>query len=82
MPYFLVGIRGNPALGAGLLARSGIQNLVSLDDAPGTLTARLTADDGESAAQRVRAALEGEAFTVEETQPEPQQPRPQTDLAS
>ncbi|MEK6271471.1 MAG: hypothetical protein AABM42_02335 [Actinomycetota bacterium] len=64
MPYFLVGIRGDPARGAGLLAKAGIQNVVHLDDAPRTLTARLSAADGESAVQRVRSALEGEAFTI------------------
>ncbi len=47
-----------------LLAKQGIQNLVH--DAPRTLTARLSANDGESAVRRVRAALEGEAFTVED----------------
>jgi hypothetical protein len=64
MPYFLVGIRGDPAHAAGLLAKSGIQNVV--DDAPRMLTARLSADDGASAVQRVRAALEGEPFRVED----------------
>jgi hypothetical protein len=46
------------------LARQGIQNLVH--DAPQTLTARISADDGETAVRRVRAALEGEPFTVED----------------
>ena len=64
MPYFLVEVRGDPARAAGLLALQGIQNLVS--DAPRTLTARLSADDGEGAMRRVRAALEGEPFTVED----------------
>jgi hypothetical protein len=64
MPYFLVEVRGDPARAAGLLALRGIQNLVH--DAPRTLTARLSADDRESAVQRVRAALDGEPFTVEE----------------
>jgi hypothetical protein len=64
MPYFLVEVRGDPARAAGLLARQGIQNLVH--DSPRTLTARLSADDGESAVRRVRAALEGEPFTVED----------------
>jgi hypothetical protein len=47
------------------LAKAGIQNVVDLDDAPRRLTARLSAAEGESAVQRVRSALEGEAFTVE-----------------
>ncbi len=64
MPYYLVEVRGDPARGAGLLARQGIQNLVA--DASQTLTARLSADDGDTAVRRVRAALEGEAFTVED----------------
>jgi hypothetical protein len=64
MPYYLVEVRGDPARGAGLLARQGIQNLVA--DASQTLTARLSADDGDTAVRRVRAALEGEPFTVED----------------
>lgn len=64
MPYFLVEVRGDPARAAGLLARQGIQNLVH--DAPQTLTARLSADDRATAVGRVRAALEGEPFTVED----------------
>ena len=64
MPYYLIEVRGDPARAAGLLALQGIQNLVH--DAPRTLTARLSADDGESAVRRVRAALEGEPFTVED----------------
>jgi hypothetical protein len=72
MPYYLVGIRGDPARGAGLLAKAGIQNLVANEG----ITARLVAEDGERAVQRVRAALEGEPFTVEEAQPESQQATP------
>jgi hypothetical protein len=64
MPYFLIEVRGDPARAAGLLAKSGIQNLVH--DAPQTVTARLSADDGDTAVRRVRAALEGEPFTVED----------------
>jgi hypothetical protein len=63
VPYFRVEIKGDVARGAGLLARAGIQNVV--DDAPRTLTARLSAQDGEAAVSRVRAALKGEAFRVE-----------------
>jgi hypothetical protein len=62
MPYFLVCIRGDPARAAGLLARAGIQNLVADEG----VTARLVAENGEKAVQRVRAALEGEPFTVED----------------
>jgi hypothetical protein len=83
MPYFVVEVRGDPARAAGFLALQGIQNLVrvqhtspegSADDAPG-LMARLSADAGASAVQRVRAALEGEPFTVEhDPRPEPEVP--------
>jgi hypothetical protein len=72
MPYFLVWIRGDPARAAGLLARAGIQNLVANEG----ITARLVAEDGERAVQRVRAALESESFTVAEAQPESQQAAP------
>jgi hypothetical protein len=64
MPYFLVEVQGDPARAAGRLALQGIQNVVH--DAPQTLTARLSANDREAAVRRVRAALEGEAFTVED----------------
>jgi hypothetical protein len=37
------------------------------------VTARLAAEDGERAVERVRAALGGEEFTVAEPQPESQQ---------
>jgi hypothetical protein len=59
-------VRGDPARAAGLLAKAGIQNLV----ADGGVTARLVAEDGEKAVQRVRAALEGEPFTVEAAEQE------------
>jgi hypothetical protein len=47
MPYYLVGIRGDPAQAAGLLAKGGIENVVDVrhtspetaDDAPRMLTA-------------------------------------------
>ena len=62
--YFLVEVRGDPARAAGLLARSGIQNLVqrcpSDTDRPPQRRRR-----GERGAS-VRAALEGEPFTVED----------------
>jgi hypothetical protein len=66
MPYFLVRIQGDPHQAAGLLAVAGIQNLVADEG----VTARLVAEDGEKAVQRVRAALEGEEFTIAEAQPE------------
>jgi hypothetical protein len=67
MPYFLVGIRGDPARAAGLLAKAGIQNLVADEG----VTARLVAENGENAVQRVRAALEGEPFEVEAAEQAP-----------
>jgi hypothetical protein len=66
MPCFLIEVRGDTARAARLLGWQGIQNLVH--DAPQTLTARLSADDGETAVRRVRAALEGEPFTVEDAE--------------
>jgi hypothetical protein len=78
MPYFLVGIRGNADRGAGLLAKAGIQSVSShaywvgpegsAEDAPVQgLTARLRAEDAARAIARVRGALEGEPFTVEDS---------------
>jgi hypothetical protein len=64
MPCFLVWIRGDPGRAAGLLAVHGIQNLVADEG----VTARLVAEDGERAVQRVRTALEGEEFTIAEAQ--------------
>ena len=54
MPYFLVPIEA-PDIDRvrGLLAVQGIQNA-------GHVSARLSAEDAESAAERVRRALEGE----------------------
>ena len=54
MPHFLVAIRGEDARAAGLLAVAGIQNVVTDDG----IAARLRADDGEQAVERVRAALD------------------------
>jgi hypothetical protein len=72
MPYYLIWIRGYPARAAGLLAKAGIQNVVSEDaedakDAParGDVAARLSAESAELALERVRQTLEGEPFTVE-----------------
>jgi hypothetical protein len=66
MPYFLVPIRGDRDRAAGLLAVAGIQNVLDA----GGVSARLAANDLESAAGRVRAALEGEPFAVGEPRPE------------
>ncbi len=66
MPYFLIDIEGDADRAAGLLAVNGIQNLVAEG-----VTARLVAEDGERALQRVRAALEGEGFTIGDAQLEP-----------
>jgi hypothetical protein len=82
MPYFLVPIRGNPDQAAGLLAKAGIQNVVSLADSAGfevpagnvparRVAARLSAESAKLAAERVRRALEGEPFTVGVARPEP-----------
>ena len=65
MPVYIVPIQGDPHRARGLLAVRGIQNLAG-DPA----AARLRADDPESAAERVRDALEGEAFTVGEAREE------------
>jgi hypothetical protein len=82
MPYFLVPIRGNPDRAAGLLAKAGIQHVISLADSAGAevpaghvparaVAARLSAESGKLAADRVRRALEGEPFTVGVARPEP-----------
>jgi len=67
MPYFLVRIQGGPARARGLLAIQGIQNIVTDD---GEVAARLQADEGKLAVERVQAALAGESFTVGEPEPE------------
>jgi hypothetical protein len=61
MRYFRIRVEGDAHRAAGLLAKSGIQNLV--DDEG--VTARLVAEDGQRAVPRVQEALEGEPFTVE-----------------
>ena len=77
MPYFLIGIQGNADRGAGLLAKAGIQNIASSAHWMGTkgpdqeapvqgVTARLRANDAETAVRRVRDALRGEPFTIED----------------
>jgi hypothetical protein len=59
MPYYLVPIQGDVDRARGLLAVAGIQNT-------GHVSARLSAEDRESAEERVRRALEGEPFRVGE----------------
>ncbi len=66
MPHFLVAIYGDPARAAGFLAVAGIQNVVTDDG----IAARLRADTGEGAVERVQAALDGEPFAVGEAQQE------------
>ncbi|HXF00297.1 MAG TPA: hypothetical protein VN458_08110 [Solirubrobacterales bacterium] len=61
MPHYLVDVRGDAHRAAGLLALAGIQNLVAEEG----VIARLSAENGERAVERVRAALEGEPFTAE-----------------
>ena len=68
MPHFLVRIGGDVDRVAGFLAVAGIQNLRTEEG----VRARLSAEDGEKAVQRVRAALEGESFTVAVVTPEPE----------
>jgi hypothetical protein len=65
VPYYLVALRGDLALGAELLAKAGIQKVVRLDDPPQKLTARVSATNGASATERVLSALGDEPFTIE-----------------
>jgi hypothetical protein len=54
VPYFLIPIEATDVDRVrGLLAVAGVQNV-------GNVSARLSADDAESATDRVRRALEGE----------------------
>jgi hypothetical protein len=76
VPRYFVGIHGDPGRAAGLLAKVGIQNVGSsaywvgrgsAEDAPvKRATARLSADNPEQAVERLRAALAGEPYTVED----------------
>ncbi len=68
MPYFLVGIRGDPARAAGLLAKSGIQNVLAKDvPVRGDIAARLSAESAELAIECVLTALGDEPeFTIED----------------
>jgi hypothetical protein len=76
MSRYFVGIHGDPDRAFGLLAKAGIQSLGSsaywlgrgsAEDAPiKRATARLPADSPEEAVERVRGALAGEPFTVED----------------
>jgi hypothetical protein len=86
MPYFLVTIRGNADRAARLLAKARIQNVPSQSVWIGpdgsaeyppfpSVSAGLSTDDAESAVRRVRAALEGEPFTVEDAREEPESSR-------
>jgi len=60
--FYLVEFQGgNPGRAAGLLARSGIQNVNYLEN---TVAARLRAEDAESAVARVEGALAGEQFVI------------------
>ena len=59
--YFLVTIIGDHHRAAGLLAKVGIQNLFNTMDVD-RVTARLSADSADAAVDRVRRALEGDAF--------------------
>ena len=61
--HFLVELRGDAHQAMGLLAAAGIQNLVSSDDPTGRLIARVSADDLDTAADRVRAAV-GDGYIV------------------
>jgi hypothetical protein len=67
VPYFLVGIRGNPDRAAVLLDAAGIQNVLA-KDAPveGDVAARPRATSAEAGIECVLAALEGDGFTVED----------------
>jgi hypothetical protein len=70
MPYYLVGIKGDPHLAAGLLAKAGIQNVLAKDaNVDGHIAARLSAASAELAAERVRQAV-GEPFAVGDAQHE------------
>jgi hypothetical protein len=60
VPYFLVPIvAADPHRVRGVLALKGITNV-------GNLSARLQAEDAESAERRVRLALEGELVALRE----------------
>jgi len=75
--FFLVEIRGDGYRAMGLLAKVGIQNLYNVGDpaSRGQGTARLSADDPDSAVERVRHALDGSAlggsgFSIGDVRPE------------
>ena len=70
MPHFLIAIRGaNVRRVRGLLAAHGIQNVVREGD-EGAVTARLNAESSEEAADRVRAAIGSEPYTLDRPEPE------------
>jgi hypothetical protein len=56
----------------GLLAKQGIQNIVSSEPTE-LVTARISADNPETARGRVLAALSGEDFTIEGVRVEDQE---------
>ena len=66
MPHFLVDIRGDAHRAMGLLAKAGVQNVVSRDDPMEQVAARVSSDNPEAAKGRVLSALGGEPFTLAE----------------
>jgi hypothetical protein len=66
MSQYLVDIRGDAYRAMGLLAKQGIQSIVSSEASTEHVTARLSADSPENARGHVLAALGGEAFTIED----------------
>ena len=60
--FYLVEIQGgNPGRAAGMLARSGIQNVNYREN---SVAARLRAEDAASAVARVAGAWAGEVFVI------------------
>lgn len=54
----------------GLLAKSGIQNVVDYEEPTERVAARVSSDRAEAAVSRVRAAV-GESFTIGDAREEP-----------
>jgi hypothetical protein len=72
--HYLVTIIGDPARAAGLLAMAGVQNMRGPLDRD-RITARLSADNPETAVDRVRRALSADGlgdagFEVGDVRPE------------
>jgi hypothetical protein len=63
--HYLVEIHGNAYRAMGLLAKGGIQNVVSRDNPTRQVAARVSSETAEDARGRVLAALMGEPFTVQ-----------------